>query len=152
MQALWTVPLDSFLVAGSSGLIDKTVESLKLSVRLFSCPHRLYSGTTIAQVALWVIRKDLYPIRYWVIGNNDSSICSLGNRDVSCPIAKWVNGTDLCPTSRWGIGSKDCPTAYWVMRTDLDPNVKCVQGKGALQARFLAMRSKDRWAPRQLAS
>jgi uncharacterized membrane protein len=131
MQALWTVPLDSFLVAGSSGRIDKTVESLKLSVRLFSCPHRLYSGTTIAQVALWVIRKDLYPIRYWVIGNNDSSICTLGNRDVSCPIEKWVNG---------------------VMRTDLDPKVKCVQGKGALQARFLAMRSKDRWAPRQLAS
>jgi len=39
-----------------------------------------------------------------------------------------------------------------VMRTDLDPKVECVQGKGALQARFLAMRSKDRWAPRQLAS
>jgi hypothetical protein len=45
-------------------------------------------------------------------------------------IAKWVNGTDLCPTSHWGIGSKDCPTEFWVMWTDLDPNVKCVQGKG----------------------
>jgi hypothetical protein len=107
MQALWTVPLDSFLVAGSSGLLDKTVESLKLSVRLFSCPHRLYSGTTIAQVALWVIRKDLYPIRYWVIGNNDSSICSLGNRDVSCPIAKWVNGTDLCSIRNWVTGNRN---------------------------------------------
>jgi hypothetical protein len=48
-----------------------------------------------------------------------------------CSIANWVNGTDLCPTSHWGIGSKDCPTAYSVMWTDLDPNVKCVQGKGA---------------------
>jgi len=34
------------------------------------------------------------------------------------------------------------------MRTDLDPKVKCVQGKGALQARFSAMRSKDRWGPK----
>lgn len=76
----------------------------------------------------------------WVIG------------DVFCPIAKWVTGTDIYPTPHWGIGSKDCPTAHWVMRTDLDPNVKCVQGNGALQAHFLATRSKNRYAARQLAS
>ena len=62
-----------------------------------------------------------------------------------CSIAKWVNGTDLCSTSHWSIGSKDCPTAYWVMRTDLNPNVKCVQWEGALQAHFLETRSKNRW-------
>jgi hypothetical protein len=59
---------------------------------------------------------------HWVIGT------------VLCPIAKWVNGTDLCPTSYWGIGNEDCPTAFWAMRTDLDPNVKCIQGKGVLQS------------------
>src|SRR6266702_2930508 len=47
---------------------------------------------------------------YWVI------------RDVSCPTAKWVNGTDLCSPSHWGFGNEDCPTAYRVKRTDLYPN------------------------------
>jgi hypothetical protein len=56
------------------------------------------------------------------------------NWTVVCSLADWVNGTDLCSTSHWGIGSKDCPTAYWVMRTDLDPKVKCVSGKGTIQA------------------
>jgi hypothetical protein len=66
------------------------------------------------------------------------------NGTVVCSLADWVNGTDLCPTSHWGIGSRDCPTVYWVMRTDFDPNVKCVQGKGALQAHFLETRRKNR--------
>jgi|SRR5579863_3223427 hypothetical protein len=65
------------------------------------------------------------------------------NGTVVCSLADWVNGTDLCPTSHWGIGSKDCPTAYWVMRTDLDPNVKCVQGKGALQAHLLGEATQE---------
>ena len=62
-----------------------------------------------------------------------------------CSIAKWVTGTNIYPIPHWGIGSKDCPTAYWVMRTDLNPNVKCVQWEGALQAHFLETRSKNRW-------
>ncbi len=109
----------------------------------------------IPQFAHWVIGHVSCPIAKWV---NGTDLCSIGigssgtkmthsadwvNGTVVCSMAKWVNGTDLCPTSHWGIGSKDCPTAYWVMRTDLDPNGKCVQGKGALQAHFLETRRKN---------
>ena len=88
MQALWTVPLDSFLAQRPGWFIWPNRQNGWVSETLgaiISCRYRLYSGTTITQVAHWVIWKDLYPIRNWVIGNKDSSICTLGNRDVSCP-------------------------------------------------------------------
>ena len=75
------------------------------------------------------------------------------NGTVVCSLADWVNGTDLCPTSLWGIGSKDCPTAYWVMRTDLDPNVKCDPGEGRITGTFLryaTQQQMSRKATRQL--
>ena len=75
------------------------------------------------------------------------------NGTVVCSLADWVNGTDLCPISHWGIGSKDCPTAYWVMRTDLDPNVKCDPREGRIIGAFLrhaTQQPMSRKATRQL--
>src|ERR1700723_1890223 len=68
---------------------------------------------------------------YWVIG------------DVSCPTAKWVNGTDLCSPSHWGFGSEDCPTAYWVKRTDLCPKARMRLRSHAPVASLEAGRTSD---------
>ena len=84
-------------------------------------------GTAISSIAKWFNGTDLCSIRNWVIGNKNDSFCKLGSTG---PIFAQVHiGASGAKIAQLRTGSCG-PT--------LNPNVKCVQGKGALQAHLLA--------------
>jgi hypothetical protein len=91
--------------------------------------HPDESGATITQFALWGTGKYICPIQNWVIGDENASSRTLGNRGRLWPNREWVNGNDLCSLSYLGFGSEDCPISYWAMRTDFQPSTVCDQGK-----------------------